>query len=115
MNKAIFFDRDGIVNYRPVGDYVKSPQEFRFLPDFLEFFVFIKKNNYLAIVITNQQGIGKGLMTDEDLSIIHLKMQEDLFNITGYNFDDIYYCPDLALTPSQRRKPNPGMILEAVE
>lgn len=115
MKKAIFFDRDGIVNYRPVGDYIKSADEFRFIPDFIEFFKYIKNKDYLAIVITNQQGVGKKVMTEADLINIHNKMQEDLKNITEFQFDDIYYCTNLATEFSCRRKPNPGMLLEAIE
>ena len=114
MQKAIFFDRDGIVNYRLVGDYVKSYDEFCFVPDFFEFFQKIKNKGYLAIIITNQQGVGKNYMTDDDLIEIHNSMQKEIFSNTGFNFDDIYYCSDLSTTFSLRRKPNPGMILEAI-
>lgn len=113
-NKAIFFDRDGIVNERIIGGYVTSVDEFIFLPEFFELFKIIKKE-YLAIIITNQQGIGKRLMTDEDLFEIHDYMQKQLLRMTGYQFDDIFYCPDLAESNSYRRKPNPGMLLEAIK
>lgn len=115
MQKAIFLDRDGVINYRLVGDYVKSYEEFRFVPDFIDFFRVIKSKGYLAIIITNQQGIGKQLMTDDDLSCIHKQMQTELEQLTGMKFDDIYYCPDLSTEYSNRRKPNPGMILEAID
>lgn len=115
QNKAIFFDRDGVVNYRIVKDYVKTPADFHFIPDFFDFFSAVKSAGYIAILITNQQGIGKGFMTDNNLSVIHSYMQDALRSKTGFEFDDIYYCPDLADTLSFRRKPNPGMIEEAVE
>ena len=115
MNKAIFFDRDGIVNERLIGKYVKNISEFVFVHSFLHFFAKIKENNYLAILITNQQGIGKGLMSEDDLGHIHHHMQTELKRKTGYNFDDIYFSPDLADSGSKTRKPAPGMILKAAE
>jgi D-glycero-D-manno-heptose 1,7-bisphosphate phosphatase len=115
MNKAIFFDRDGVVNYRIVGEYITSPENFVFMPDFLYFFQEIKKAGYLAIITSNQQGIGKGLMAEEQLDKVHKYMQEKLKELTGFPFDDIFVCTELASANSHRRKPNPGMIEEAVE
>ncbi len=114
-NKAIFFDRDGVVNYRPIGEYVLRINEFHFLPDFLQFFPIIKKKGYLAILISNQQGVGKELMTEDELNQITAFMQRELNKLTGYNFDYIYYCTELKTSNSYRRKPNPGMLLEAIE
>lgn len=114
LKKCIFFDRDGVVNKRLVGDYVKKISEFEFKSDFLEFFNRLS-DNYLKIIITNQQGIGKGLMTENDLANIHSHMQRHLSENFGKNFDDIYFCPDLKELNSFRRKPNPGMILEAMD
>lgn len=115
MRKAIFFDRDGVINYRPVGDYVKSPAEFAFCPDLFDFLLHVKNLGYLAIVITNQQGVGKGKMSLEELHSVHKYMQDKLLSAIGVCFDDIYYCTSLASTGDIRRKPNPGMLLEAIE
>ncbi len=113
-NKAILFDRDGVVNYRIVGDYVKSKNEFCFIPDFLKFFKFIKQNDFLAFLVTNQQGVGKGMMTEDQLIQVLDYMQTKLKETSGYSFDDIYFCTELAETNSFYRKPNPGMLLEAI-
>ncbi len=113
--KAIFFDRDGIVNVRPVGEYIKEIHEFRFLPDFFDFFVKIKEKGYLAILISNQQGVGKGLMGEDDLLFLNEFMQNELLIHTGVKFDDAYYCTALAEENSPRRKPEPGMLLEAID
>lgn len=113
--KAIFFDRDGIVNIRPVGDYIKSIEEFRLLPDFLDFFAKIKQKGYLAILISNQQGVGKGIMSEDDLAFLDEYMQNEISIRLGTNFDDTYYCTALAEEKSPRRKPEPGMLLEAIE
>lgn len=113
MKKAIFFDRDGIVNIRIAGQYVKTADEFVFWNDFLVLFKKIKAAGYSAYVITNQQGIGKGLMSEKQLEQIHKHMQSELVRLTGYTFDGIYFCPDLANTGSKFRKPEPGMLFAA--
>ncbi|HYF02468.1 MAG TPA: HAD family hydrolase [Patescibacteria group bacterium] len=115
MNKAFFFDRDGIVNRRKMGDYVYSINEFEFLPHFFSLFKSVKESGFLAILITNQQGIGKGLMTEEALREIHAHMQRELLKETGFQFDDMYFCADLASANSFRRKPQPGMLLDAIK
>lgn len=115
QNKAIFFDRDGVVNLRIVGEYVQTYNDFHFCSDFLQFFKYIKSLGYLAIIITNQQGIGKGIMSEDDLSLIHESMQHDIESASGFKFDDIFFCGSLSTQRCSRRKPNPGMILEAVE
>lgn len=113
--KAVFFDRDGIVNRRIYCGYVTSIDEFIFLEDFFPLFEFVRKHGYLTVLITNQQGVGKGLMTDSDLDNIHEFMQQQLAQKTGGKFDAIYSCTDLAAAQSFRRKPNPGMLLEAAK
>ena len=114
-NKAIFFDRDGVVNYRIVGEYIKTIDEFHFIPDFFSLFSYIKEREFIAILITNQQGIGRGVMNEAQLNKIHSYMQKILIKKTGSGFDDIFYCPELSSANSFRRKPNPGMLLEAME
>ena len=115
MNKAVFFDRDGIVNVLLDNAYVRNPGEFTFIPEFFEFYKLVKKLGFLTIIITNQQGIGKGIMTDTDLDIVHEYMQNEMIRLTGSKFDDIFSCGELHAANSFRRKPNPGMFLEAVE
>lgn len=115
MNKCFFFDRDGIVNIRKFDGYIKTYDEFEFIPEFLEIFKKIEKQGFLKIIITNQQGVGKGLMTEEELSKVHNLMQFNLYQKLGYSFDDIYYSPDLANSGSKSRKPEPGMILDAID
>jgi D,D-heptose 1,7-bisphosphate phosphatase len=115
MNKAVFFDRDGIVNFREVGGYIQTPENFHICEDFIASLKCAKKNGFLAVLVTNQQGIGKGVMTAEQLDKLHSYMQEKLKAETGYKFDAIYYCPDLKNTGSKCRKPEPGMLLKAAE
>ncbi len=113
-NKLFLFDRDGIINVRPLGTYVKNISEFSFHPDFFHLFRIINEAGYKTAVITNQQGIGKCIMTEKDLSDIHNYMQQELYRKTGYKFDKIYFCPSLEKDNDYRRKPNPGMIEEAL-
>ena len=115
MKKALFIDRDGIVNKKIPHDYVKKIEEFSFQDEILPILQWGKSRDYLLILITNQQGIGKEIMSESDLQTIHQHMNSILLDKIGLCFDDIYFCPDLAESESFRRKPNPGMILEAIE
>ena len=112
-SSAFFFDRDGIVNRRKIDDYVTSVEEFSILPDFYPFFKKITELGFITILITNQQGIGKGLMGIHDLRAIHAHMQKELLQNVGVMFDDIRFCGSLKSDNDPRRKPEPGMILEA--
>jgi D-glycero-D-manno-heptose 1,7-bisphosphate phosphatase len=113
MNRALFLDRDGIINERLVGAYVRSPLEFRLLDDVLPILKNAHRLGYRLILITNQQGVGKGLMTVADLDAVHEVMQSQL-DEHGVRLDAIYFCTDLASSNSPRRKPAPGMLLEAI-
>ncbi|HRP03193.1 MAG TPA: HAD-IIIA family hydrolase [Candidatus Kapabacteria bacterium] len=115
QNKAFFFDRDGIVNVLLPNAYVRDFSEFRFTPEFFKIFIKVLNAGYYTFVITNQQGIGKGLMSEADLELIHKQMNEQIIKECGKTFDEIYFCPDLHSSNSFRRKPNPGMLLEAIE
>ena len=108
-NKAIFLDRDGVINKRLIGDYVKNIEEFEILPKVNDALIEFKKMGYLLIVITNQQGIAKGLMTEDDLKVVHEYMLKQLPEI-----DDIFYCPHLDGT-CDCRKPKNDMLLKAKE
>ncbi len=114
-SKAFFFDRDGIINERKIGGYITTPEEFVFIEDFFEVFQSIAQQGFCTIIITNQQGIGKGQMNEDDLHKIHEAMQQTLLQKTGYKFAGIYYCGDLDSSRSSRRKPAPGMIVEAIQ
>lgn len=113
-NKIFFFDRDGIVNRRLPDDYVKNWGEFKFLPFFFELFKIVKQKGYLTALVTNQQGVAKALMTEENLTLIHQKMQEELKKETTHNFDYLLYSTDLDRVESIRRKPALGMFLEVL-
>ena len=113
MNKAVFLDRDGVINQKaPEHDYIKNWDEFHFLPSVKEAIRRIRENGYLVIVVTNQRGIARGLMTEKDLKEIHRKMCEELQKCGAY-IDDIFYCPHDIKDNCTCRKPQPGMLIQA--
>jgi histidinol phosphatase-like enzyme len=74
-NKAIFFDRDGVINLRYIDNYVKSTDDFVFHKDIFQILPKVKTLNYKAIVITNQRCISRGIISESKLSEIHNFMQ----------------------------------------
>jgi D-glycero-D-manno-heptose 1,7-bisphosphate phosphatase len=71
--KAVFFDRDGVVNHRIMCGYVTEPEDLELHTDFIQFFPSVFQKGFVPILITNQQGVGKGLMTHWDLHQVHQK------------------------------------------
>ena len=111
---TLFLDRDGVINRKLDSDYVKSIGEFDFLPKVKETISEFKKMFGRIVIVTNQQGIGKKLMTEEELEEIHDFMVSYL-NHQQVLIDEVYFCPDLAAQNSINRKPNIGMALQAQE
>lgn len=109
---TLFLDRDGVINTRLVDDYVKCIADFKFTEGFREALAKISGLFRYIVVVTNQQGIGKGLMTHETLYDIHRHMTEEL-SAAGGRVDKVYYCPDLMGSGSRNRKPEVGMALQA--
>ncbi|WP_395742786.1 D-glycero-alpha-D-manno-heptose-1,7-bisphosphate 7-phosphatase [Prosthecobacter sp.] len=111
LRPAVFFDRDGVVNVSPGDGYVLRWEEFHFAPGIIEALALCRERGYATVVVTSQQGVGKGLMTMEDLNGMHARMQEELAR-HGAAFDGIYSCTHLAGTCTCR-KPSAEMILRA--
>ena len=109
---TLFLDRDGVINKKLEGRYVTSPDELVLIPDAADAIAKFSALFGRIIIVTNQQGIGKELMTHQDLSKIHNILLEQI-NYFGGRIDQIYYCPDLAFEDSPNRKPNPGMGFQA--
>ena len=109
---TLFLDRDGVINKRPPNNYVKSWDEFEFLPGVLKALKILALKFSKIIVITNQQGIGKNVMTTEDLQIIHNNLIREVSEKEG-RIDAIYFCPDLATEAVNCRKPNINMAKQA--
>ena len=109
---ALFLDRDGVINKRLIDDYVKTVDDFVFLPGASDAIALFSCIFRYIFVVTNQQGIGKGLMSDSDLGSIHNKMVQEVTDNNG-RIDKIYYCPHKREDKSKYRKPQIGMALHA--
>jgi len=102
-----------VINRRLIGDYVKRWQEFEFLPGVPTALAQLRQRFGRMVVVTNQQGIYKGLMTEGDLQAIHRRMRSEL-EAAGAQLDAIYYCPASdADDPTDCRKPRLGMVRQA--
>lgn len=109
---SLFLDRDGVINVRIFNQYVTKVEEFRFLPQVPETIATLSGYFGYVFVVTNQQGIGKGLMTEEDLNKIHTHMLLEIEK-KGGSITRCYYAPGLVSPNNQLRKPKPGMALLA--
>jgi histidinol-phosphate phosphatase family protein len=105
-------DRDGVINKKLEGRYVTNPEELVLLPGAADAIAKFTVLFGRIIIVTNQQGIGKELMSHQDLSEVHDNLLSQI-NYFGGQIDQIYYCPDLAYEDSPNRKPNPGMGFQA--
>jgi histidinol-phosphate phosphatase family protein len=109
---TLFLDRDGVINERIPGDYVKNIGQFHFLPGVKESIAALSKLFGKIVVVTNQQGIGKGLYTHEELALIHNHLKQEVESAGG-RIDAIFYAPNLASENSSLRKPEIGMAHNA--
>jgi D-glycero-D-manno-heptose 1,7-bisphosphate phosphatase len=111
MNKCIFLDRDGVLNVER-GDYTYHPEDFVLVDGVPEAIRKIKAAGFLAIVITNQAGLSKGLYTRYQMEVCHKILMEK----TGHLIDKIYYCPyHPNFTASIARKPDTLMLEKAIK
>lgn len=117
MKKAVFFDRDGVIN-KDYG-YVGTLERFKFLPGVKEALATLKQMGYLTILVTNQSGIARGMYTVDDFDTVTEFMQGQL-SLCKAQFDGIYFCPHhpQATVAAFRcectcRKPQPEMLLWA--
>lgn len=107
--KAVFFDRDGVVNVDK--GYVYSQSEFEFCSGFFELLSYYKSKGYLLFVVTNQSGIARGYYSTDDFLKLSEYMQSEIKGKLGFAFDKIYFCPHL--DGCNCRKPKTGMFEEA--
>ena len=105
---TLFLDRDGVINERIMSGYVKTIDEFHFLGGVKEAIKEFTSIFQYIFVVTNQQGIAKGLMTERNLSDIHAYMQSEVEK-DGGKIDKCYYAPGIASAKNELRKPKPGM------
>ncbi len=118
-DKAVFLDRDDTLIEDP--GYINDPDQVKLLDGAAEALVELKNLGYKLVVITNQSGVARGIVTEKVLAEIHERMRQLLAQENAF-IDDIYYCPyhPEGVVPKYRkesdyRKPNPGMLLEAAD
>lgn len=108
---TLFLDRDGVINDEIVGTYVLNWEEFHFSTGVLEALKLLSKKVGTIVVISNQRGVSKGLMTEDTLRGIHRQLLQEVEAVGG-RIDHFLYCTDKENT-CFNRKPNPGMALQA--
>ena len=115
INKSwtLFLDRDGIINKKIENGYVKKWDDFEFLPDAISSLKVLSKLFSKIFIVTNQRGIGRGLMSEQDLDAIHKQMLS-IFEKNDIHINKIYYCPhDHEREFCNCRKPAIGLALQA--
>jgi len=110
--RCVFFDRDGIVNASPGAGYVERWEDFRLLPEFVDALRRVTAAGWVAVVVTNQRGVARGLVPAEEVERIHRNLRERLRAEYGLELLDILYCPHDE-GQCECRKPKPGLLLEA--
>jgi D-glycero-D-manno-heptose 1,7-bisphosphate phosphatase len=113
--KAVFLDRDGVLNSYLPQRYVESPDQLVIVPGAASAIRRFNDSGVLAIVISNQQGVGRNIMSQAALDLVTSAMKDRLAAEAGARLDAIYYCPHSRCEDCRCRKPKPGMILDALE
>lgn len=110
---AVILDRDGVLNERPPrAEYVRSPAELHWLPQAREALRLLNEFGYRVVVATNQAGIGRGRMSEEDLVTVNEALIEGAA-AAGGRIDAVYHCPHNWDDGCECRKPRPGMLIRA--
>jgi len=110
-NWTLFLDRDGVLNHEKNNDYVRNWNEFRFYEGVPEALAVLATRFKHIVIVTNQKGVGKGLMSLQHLQEIHDNMLS-VIKAAGGRIDKVYFCTDLT-DDSPNRKPQPGMAFQA--
>lgn len=112
MNKALFLDRDGVINVEK--DYLYKIEDFEFIDGIFELCSYYKEQGYLLFVVTNQSGIARGYYNEEDFNLLSAWMSKEFLK-HNINIEKVYYCPHLPSISGECecRKPSPGMLFKA--
>jgi len=108
---TLFLDRDGVINHESETDYVRNWDSFEFIDGVIESFPIFSRIFNRIFIVTNQKGVGKGLMSIEDLLNINKNLVTSIENAGGH-IDKIFYCTSIN-DDDPCRKPNSGMALQA--
>jgi len=112
-DRLIVLDRDGVIN-EDSETYIKTPDEWQPLAGSLEAIAGLKKAGFRVVVVSNQSGIGRGLLTVASLEAINRKMMEAV-TVAGGELAGIYCCPHMPVDNCDCRKPRPGLLLQVAE
>ncbi|HEV2124453.1 MAG TPA: D-glycero-beta-D-manno-heptose 1,7-bisphosphate 7-phosphatase [Chloroflexota bacterium] len=112
LRAAVFLDRDGVINENLDGTYVQSWETFRFLPRSVEAIAHLHRAGWPVVVVTNQAGVGKGVMTESALGEIHRRMLGEVEEAGG-KIEAVMYCPHRSEEGCACRKPQPGLLRQA--
>lgn len=109
---TLFLDRDGVINERIFGGYVLDWKDFHFLPGVLQSLAHVREKFARTVVVTNQQCVALGKISQEELGLIHDRMCQQVADCGG-NIDAVFAAIELKNDPASRRKPKTNMALEA--
>lgn len=119
LKRAVFLDRDGTLNW-DVG-YLNNPAQVELLPGVAPALRAFREAGYMLVCVTNQSGVARGLITEEQIHAIHQRLAQ-LLEQQGVTLDACYYCPyhpegtmEPFIREAQGRKPRPGMLLQAAK
>lgn len=112
MKKAVFLDRDGVLIEQVA--YLSRPEQAALIPGAVEALALVHRHGDVAVVISNQSGVGRGYFTAADVDAVHDRIQK-LLGAQGEYVDAFYYCPHAPDEACSCRKPSPEMILKAAE
>ena len=113
LKKIILIDRDGVINKKaPRGEYISSWSEFEWISDTRIAMKLLAQKGFQFIIVSNQAGVARGMVTLKELEKIHINMMKELLS-DGIEILDIYICPHHWDEDCLCRKPNPGMLLKA--
>ncbi|MDD2449666.1 MAG: D-glycero-beta-D-manno-heptose 1,7-bisphosphate 7-phosphatase [Sulfurimonas sp.] len=112
MNKALFLDRDGVINVEK--DYLYKIEDFEFIDGIFELCKYYERLGFIIVVVTNQSGIARGFYSEDEFEILTSWMK-DKFLQQGILISKVYHCPHHPKISGacSCRKPNPGMLLDA--
>jgi D-glycero-D-manno-heptose 1,7-bisphosphate phosphatase len=109
--RLVVLDRDGVIN-EDSRDFIKSPAEWRPLAGSLEAIAALNRGGYRVVVVSNQSGVGRGLLTEEALTQIHARMTASVNDAHG-SLAGIYYCPHHPDAGCECRKPKTALLRRA--
>ncbi|MDQ7068098.1 MAG: HAD family hydrolase [Sulfurimonas sp.] len=114
MKKALFLDRDGVINVEK--EYLYKIEDFEFIDGIFELCQYYQKLGYLIIVVTNQSGIARKYYSEDDFALLTTFMKKQ-FLLNGIDITHVYHCPhhETVSGKCNCRKPAPGMLLKAKE